>query len=360
LADLIERHDRERFEVIGVSYGLKVDCEIGTRLAAAFDQFHEMSADGPLVIAEFVADLEVDIAVDLMGYAAGARPQILANRPAPIQVGYHGYPGSVGAGFLDYLIADAVAVPEALEPFFTEKIVRLPASFLFNDTRSTPAEKLLSRAEAGLPAEGVVFCCFNEFANISKLMFELWMRLLKIVKGSVLWLTSPDGSQTAQRAADNLRRAAGARSVDPDRLIFAGAEASFPEHLARHRLADLFLDTAPCGSQWAAANALLAGLPVVTFCGETFASRVSASLLYAAGLPDLATGSLSDYESLAMRLAKDTTLLRSLKSRLADNNARITLFDAERYRRQIEAAYVTMSEIAQRGEQPRSFTVNAN
>jgi predicted O-linked N-acetylglucosamine transferase (SPINDLY family) len=352
IAELIERHDRERFEIIGLSYGPDDRSDMRARLAGAFDRFVDVRTSSDEAIARLIERSRVDIAVDLMGHTQFARPAILAFRPAPIQAAYLGFPGTTGADFIDYVIADPIVAPFELQPCFTEKIVHLPECYQVNDSARKIATRIPTREEFGLPAEGFVFCCFNTSWKIAPAMFEVWLRLLRAVPGSVLWLLRDNAD-----AERNLRREAAARGADPSRLVFA--DRLGPEqHLARHRLADLFLDTLPYNAHTTASDALWAGLPLLTCRGETFAARVAASLLESVGLPELVTTSLGDYETLALELATDDQLRRQLRQRLEGNRLTHPLFDTQRFRRHIEAAYQTMWELWQRRESPRSFSVD--
>jgi predicted O-linked N-acetylglucosamine transferase (SPINDLY family) len=266
-------------------------------------------------------------------------------------VNYLGFPGTLGADFYDYVIADAIVLPCDQQPFYSEKIVHLPDCYINNDTSRVIAPETQTREEAGLPIQGFVFCCFNNNYKITAQMFDIWMRLLHRVDGSVLWLLRENA--TAER---NLRNEAAARGIAPDRLVFAD-RLKHEQHLARHRLADLFLDTLPINAHTTGSDALWAGLPLITCRGDAFAGRVGESLLKAAGLPELVTRNLQDYEALALRLATEPSLLHRFRERLRRNRPVSPLFDSDRYRRHIEAAYVTMWQIWQRGESPRSFAV---
>jgi protein O-GlcNAc transferase len=351
IAGLIEAHDRSQFEVIGVSLGIDDQSAMRRRLAKAFDQFHSVRGESDLAVAKLMHGLEVDIAVDLLGFTRDARPEILAHRPAPIQVNYLGYPGTMAATFIDYVIADPIVLPFDLQPFYTEKIVHLPGSYQVNDAKRTIAEQTPSRTEAALPEQGFVFCSFNNNFKINAPVFDIWMRLLRSVDGSVLWLLRDNA--VAER---NLRSEAAARGVNPVRLVFAD-RVPLEQHLARHRLADLFLDTLPYNAHTTASDALWVGLPVLTCQGRAFAGRVAASLLNAVGLPDLVTEDPQAYEALALRLASDATLLSGLRERLARNRLTHPLFDTNRSRRHIEAAYAKMMDLWRQGERPRSFSV---
>lgn len=352
-AGLFEFHDSAKFETIGLSYGARTHGPMRERLTRAFDRFHDVRAMGDLEVARFLRAQEVDIAIDLKGHTRDARPEILAHRPAPIQVSYLGYPGTMGADFIDYILADPVVLPFDQQPCYTEKIVHLPECYQVNDASRKIGERAPSRREAGLPDRGFVFCCFNNNLKIAAPVFDVWMRLLRDVEDSVLWLLCDHA--LAER---NLRREAAARGVDPARLVFANWLPP-EDHLARHRLADLFLDTLPYNAHTTASDALWAGLPVLTCRGETFAGRVAASLLAAIGLPELATDNLTDYERLATRLATDAVLLGRLRETLARNRTTHPLFDTDRFRRHIEAAYTTMWTLSRQGEPPRSFRVEA-
>jgi protein O-GlcNAc transferase len=353
IAELFERHDRARFEVVGLSYGMDDRSEERARLVAACDQFHDIQARDEREAAALINELWADIAIDLGGHTENSRPGIFRERPAPVQVSYLGYTGTMGADFIDYVVADKIALPFDLAPFFTEKIVHLPDCFLVNDTKKAISPSTPTRAEAGLPDRGFVFCCFNNSFKISAAVFAAWMRLLTAVEGSVLWL-----QQMNARATDNLRAAATAAGVDPGRIVFAPRVPSMADHLARQRLADLFVDTIDYNAHTTSSDALWAGLPVLTCAGNAFPGRVAASLLHAIGLPELVTKSLDDYEALALKLARDPALLQSIRSKLEANRLTHPLFDTDRFRRHLEAAYATMLEIAQRGEQPRSFSVD--
>lgn len=351
MAELFERHDRSRFEIIAVSFGVDDRSEMRRRLRGAFDQFHDVRRMSDEAIARLFYDRQIDIALDLKGYTDHARPAILACRPAPIQVNYLGYPGSMGTASVDYILTDKTVSPFEHQAFYTEKIVHLPDCYQVNDTKRRIADRTPTRREVGLPERGFVFCCFNNNFKIRPDVFDIWMRLLHQVEGSVLWLLR-DNDIASQNLRDEARR----RGIDAARLVFADRISS-EQHLARHRLADLFLDTLPFNAHTTASDALWVGVPVVTRLGEAFAGRVAASLLRAIGLPELVTHSIEDYESLARQLATTPSLLQSYRSRLAANRLTFPLFDIDRFRRHIEAAYSRMWEICQRGEQPRSFAV---
>lgn len=353
MARLFELHDRSRFEVIGISFGRDDGSDMRVRLARAFDRFHDVASRSNDAIARLLREAGVDIAVDLKGHTEGARPGILASRPAPVQVNYLGYPSTMGMDCIDYVIADPIVLPHDQQPFYVEKIVHLPECYQANDDRRPIAPRVRLRREEGLPEQGLVFCCFNNNWKLNAPIFDVWMRILAAVDGSVLWLL-----RTNDPVADNLRREARARGVDPARLVFAPFR-DLPDHLARFGHADVFLDTLPYNAHTTASDALWAGVPVLTCRGETFAGRVAASLLYAIGLPELVTDDLAAYEALALRLASDPELRSSLRARLVRNRLTHPLFNTDRFRRHIEAAYETMLEIHRRGEAPRAFSVEA-
>jgi protein O-GlcNAc transferase len=338
LAGMFERHDRDRFEVIAVSFGPDDGSVMRARLQAAFDQFHDVREKSDEAIADFIAGLKVDIAVDLMGYTRNARPGIFARRPAPVQASYMGYAGTLGAAHYDYIIADDMVAPPRHQPFFAEKIMALPDTYWATDDRRAEAGPAPSRADAGLPPRGFVFCCFNNNWKIGPAQFDIWMRLLKAVPDSVLWLI-----QDSPEAAANLRKEASARGVAPERLVFA-PRVTPEEHLARHRLADIFLDTLPYGAHTTASDALWCGVPVVTCLGAGFPGRVAASILWAMALPELVTENPEDYESLALALASDAPRLAALKQKLEANGKTKPLFDTARFTRSMEAAFEKMRD----------------
>jgi protein O-GlcNAc transferase len=351
--ELFELHDRSRFDVLGFSMGPDDGSEIRRRIIAAFDEFHDIRSVSDHEVARLLNEMQVDIAIDRTGYTQNSRPAIFAHRPSPIQVNYLGFPGTLGADFYDYVIADPVAVPFDQQPFFTEKIVHLPDCYQSNDSRRAIADETPSRQQLGLPREGLVFCCFNNNYKITPDIFSIWMRVMYQVEGSVLWLLRNNGA-----AEVNLRKQAAASGIDPGRVIFA-ERTSLSDHLARHRQADLFLDTLPYNAHTTASDALWAGLPVVTCRGPTFAARVAASLLCAVGLPELVTETLEDYEALILKLAIEPARLRGVREKLDRNRLVAPLFDADRYRCHIEAAYGQMWDYWQAGESPRSFAVGA-
>jgi predicted O-linked N-acetylglucosamine transferase (SPINDLY family) len=316
---------------------------------AAFDRFVDVHAEPHRATAQRIADDRIDVLVDLRGHTDGSRPEVFALRPAPVQVCYLGYPGTTGAPFIDYLVADPVVVPRDDWQWFSEKIVWMPASYQANDAGQRLPDAPQCRAEFGLPEKGFVFCAFNRHHKIEREVFALWMRLLAAVPGSVLWLLPGPGER-------RLRHAAACAAVDPQRVVFA-TKLPKPEHLARHRLADLFLDTYCYNAHTGGSDALWAGLPVLTRPGHAFASRVGASLLRAVGLAELIVDDLSAYETRAVELARHPHQLAALRAKLAANRLTMPLFDTARFTRDLEHAYQRMWEIHRRGEAPQPFAV---
>ncbi len=349
---LFEHHDKSRFETTAISFETARDSQIGRRITAAFERFIDASAQSDQEIAELIRQLEIDIVVDLNGFTRNARLGVFARRPAPIQVNYLGYAGTMGADFYDYIVADSTILPKEHFPFYSEKVVWLPDCFMANDDKRPIAERTPSRSEVNLPENAFVFFSFNQPYKIEPTIFDVWMRLLAAIDGSVLWLKESEAA-----ASCNLRLEAQRRGISPERLIFAPSLPDPADHLARQRQADLFLDTRYYNAHTTTADALWAGVPVVTCLGSTFAARVAASLLRAVGLPELVKNSLAEYEALALKLAREPELLSSIRAKLARNRNTFPLFDTARFTRHIEAAYVTMWERAQRGEPPESFAV---
>jgi predicted O-linked N-acetylglucosamine transferase (SPINDLY family) len=336
IAELIEKHDRERFAIFGYSYGPDDGSPMRQRLVKAFDRFVDVRDDSFLDAAKRIQVDQVNILVDLKGYTQRARTQILAYRPAPIQVNFLGYPATMAAAFIDYIVVDDFVVPSDQQPVFTEKLIHLPGCYQVNDSQRRIAEPGPSRKECGLPETGFVFACFNNSYKITPRMFSVWMQLLNAVPGSVLWLL-----ENHPAASTNLRREAERRAVSPERLVFA-RRLPLPDHLARHRLADLVLDTVPVNAHTTASDALWAGCPLLTMAGNTFASRVAGSMLRALGLPELITISLNKYQEMALRLARNAVYLNDLRDRLRANRKSSGLFDGSRFARKLEEAYARM------------------
>jgi predicted O-linked N-acetylglucosamine transferase (SPINDLY family) len=352
MAGVFEHHDRQRFEIIGISFGPDDESDLRVRVAGVFEHFIDMRGKSDFEIATFLREMEADIVVDLMGPTADCRSGIFGARPAPVQINYLGYPGTMACKFMDYILADRVVIPEDEKRHYSEKIVYLPDSYLANDDKRRIAEHRPRRADLGLPENGFVFCSFNSTHKFTPEIFAIWLRILRAVEGSVLWL--PEGNEPARR---NLLREAEALGVAPTRIVFAPFIESAADHLARLDLADLFLDTLPCNAHTTASDALWAGLPVLTCKGSTFAGRVAASMLYAVGLPELVTESLAAYEALAISLAHDPASLSAIRAKLARNQHTAPLFNTARFTRHLEAAYTHMRSGLLRGEAPQSFAV---
>ena len=355
MAGMFEQHDKSRFETVAFCFGqypAGPDDPMRQRVRAAFDRF-ELARD--LSDTELVAlarTLDIHIAVDLKGHTAGNRPGIFAQRVAPVQMHYLGYPGTLGMpGAIDYLVADRVVVPPEQRAFYSESIIELPGSYQVNDRARAIDAHTPSRAELGLPADAFVFCCFNNNYKITREVFALWMELLRQRPGSVLWLLADNAEVTG-----NLRAAAAGHGIDAERLLFA-PRAPLPRHLARHAQADLFLDTWPYNAHTTASDALWAGLPVLTCAGQTFASRVAASLLHACGLPQLVTHDARAYLSQALALSAEPERLRALRRQLVDNRLTVPLFDTERFTRHIERAYDMAWARFSQGLPPDHFAV---
>jgi predicted O-linked N-acetylglucosamine transferase (SPINDLY family) len=351
IAGLIEGNDRSAFEVTGFYYGPQADDEWHARLARAFDRFVDVRARSDAEIGAGLRSFGIDIAVDLCGYTLFGRHAIFETHPAPVQVSYLGYPGTLGAPWIDYLIADSIVIPPAHRQYYDEKIAFMPHSYFVNDATKRIANVEPDRAAHGLPEQGFVFCCFNSVNKISPDAFDAWMRFLAGVPGSVLWLLV--GNATAQQ---NLQREAERRGVAADRLVFA-RRLPLAEHLARHRCADLFVDTFDYNAHTTACDALWAGLPMVTCLGETFPARVAASLLTALGLPELVAGSRADYEALVLALARDPGRLAAVRAKLAANRLREPLFDTARWTRDVETLYRTMVERHRAGLPPEDISI---
>ena len=338
-AELFEIHNRSMFDIIAFSFGVNTQDAMRKRLESAFDTFIDVQDQSDRDITQLSRTLGIDIAVDLGGLTAYSRPGIFSMRAAPIQVNYLGYPGTMGADYIDYLIADSTLIPEKSQHYYTEKIVYLPDSYMANDTKRKIGEQVSTRKELGFPQTGFIFCCFNNNFKITPETFDSWMRILKHVEGSVLWLLedNPD-------AALNLKQEAVNRGIHAERLIFAKRIPLHSEHLARHKLADLFLDTLPYNAHTTASDALWSGLPVLTHIGESFPGRVAASLLTAIQLPELITNTQQQYETLAIELATNRNKLNNIKRKLEKNRLTTPLFNSSLFARHIEEAYTAMNK----------------
>ena len=351
IAGVFEHQNRDRFDISLVSFGLDDRSEMRSRLMRGCDRFIDVANKSDAEIATMLRQMEIDIAVDLKGFTEGCRPGIFARRPAPLQVNYLAHPGTMGADYMDYILADEIVIPPEHRLYYSEKIVHLSGCYQANDSKRHVSERRPSRAEAGLPETGFVFACFNNSYKITPAMFDIWMRLLLAVDGSVLWLFEDNAI-----AATNLKREAEARNIPASRLVFA-PRMNLEHHLARQPLADLFLDTLPCTAHTTASDALWVGLPVLTVVGTTFAGRVAASLLHALDLPELIAPSLAEYEALALGLARDPAMLAGLRERLSRSRESSALFDTARFTRNLEEAFTAMWERYRRSERPADFFI---
>lgn len=356
MVGVFELHDRQRFELNAFHFGPEGHDEMTERLRGRFHRFHDVRGRSDREVAEASRELQIDIAVDLMGFTHHARPGIFSQRAAPLQLSYLGYAGTTGAPWIDYLVADPIVIPQHSRQRYSENVIYLPNSYFptsyrFNDSQLLAAQRRVSRTALGLPETAFVLCCFNSVYKITPVTFASWMRILTALPDSVLWLLS-----AYPAAIRNLRLQAEACGVSGARLIFA-PPLPLTDHLARYRAADLFLDTLPCGAHTTASDALWMGLPVLTLAGESLAARVAASLLTAIGLPELITGTREEYEALAVALATDRERLDALRSRLAANQLSTPLFDTQLLTRHLELAYQEIVRRQRSGLAPEDVLV---
>ena len=346
-AELYEIHNRSQFEVYAFSFGPDTNDEMNLRIKAGVDYFHDVFSMSHREVALLARSLELDIAIDLGGFTQDTRTGIFAMQAAPIQVNYLGYSSTMGANYMDYIIADPTLIPKNKQQYYSEKIAYLPDSFMVNDTKNKKSTKKFTREEAGLPNKGFVFCCFNNYYKITPLIFASWMKILSEVDGSILWLS--DGNKTG---ISNLKKAAKKHGIDKNRLIFAPRLDLREDHLSRIKLADLFLDTLPYNAHATTSDALQVGLPVLTRIGESFASRVAASLINSVNMPELITSTSDQYEALAIKLATDSSKFKVIKDKLKNNLPLSPLYDTPLYAKQIEDAYLSMYGRYQKGLEP--------
>jgi predicted O-linked N-acetylglucosamine transferase (SPINDLY family) len=338
-AELYERHDRSKFEIMAFALGPEANDPMRARLVRGFDRFIEVRNHSDRQVASLARQLGIDIAVDLGGFTRHSRPKIFALRAAPVQISYIGYLGTMGAPYIDYLVADPTIIPRERQQDYAEKILYLP-SYQVNDSQRHIADRIFSRKELGLPQTGFVFSCFNANYKILLSTFEIWMRILKRVESSVLFLYAENPT-----AAQNLRKQAHRHGIDTDRIVF-GERIPVEYYLARMRSMDLFLDTLPYNAGTTASDALWAGLPVLTCMGQAFAGRVGASLLRAIDLPELITTSAAEYENLAVHLASNPAQLAAIREKLEANRLTTRLFDTDLFTRNLEAAFTVIHERA--------------
>jgi predicted O-linked N-acetylglucosamine transferase (SPINDLY family) len=338
-AGIFEQHDKDKFEIIAISLGLDDGSRLRQRMVNAFSQFIDVRQMRSIDIATMLREMEIDIVVDLAGYTADSRTDIFAHRPVPVQVNYLGYSSTLGADYMDYIIADRHIIPEEFKEYYSEEVIYMPDTYLPTDASVQISPNTPSRSEHGLPVDGFVFCSFNHDYKINPPVFDVWMRLLKNVPGSVLWLMKLN--ESAER---NLVKEAEARGVQADRIVFATRVERIEDHLARYRIADLFLDTTPYNAHTTTSDVLRVGLPVLTCRGKAFAGRVAAGLLNVVGLPEMVTDSLEEYEALALRLAQNKEELIRIRQKLLRNIETTPLYDTVRYCRNLEQLYTTMWE----------------
>ncbi len=349
----MEHHDRARFEIYAFDNGWDDHSETRRRIHDCVDGIIQIRELGDPAAIAAIRERGIDILVNLNGYFGDDRMRLFAQRAAPLQVNYLGFPGTLGAPYMDYIVADREVLPPDQRMLYSEKVAWLPNCYQANDREKEIAARSFGRAECGLPEQGFVFCCFNNAYKITPAIFDCWMRILGKVEASVLWLLEDTAA-----AAANLRREAAARGIDPNRLVFAG-RMPLPEHLARHRCADLFLDTLPYNAHTTASDALWTELPLVTCRGETFAGRVAASLLTNMRLPELITTTLPDYERLAIELATAPERHAAIKQKLAANRLTTPLFDTGLFTGHLEAAYIAMYERYLAGLAPDHIEISA-
>ena len=350
VAELFELHDRTRFEITAYSIGPREPGPTRERIAAGVDHWVDLSTTSTAEAAHRIHSDGIDILVDMMGHTHGARPDLMALRPAPIQVNYLGYPGTSGAPFIDYIIADPFIIPPGADADFSEAVVRLPHCYQPNDRRRPGRDALPERERWGLPDHGVVYSCFNTPFKLDPGLFDLWLEILTAVDAGVLWLLD-----WGELARDRLQQRARERGVDPERLIFA-PRAPLAEHLARARAADLFLDTFPYTAHTTCSDMLWVGVPVLTRVGDTFASRVAGSLLHGVGLPQLVCTDPTAYRNLAIDLGRNPDQLAAIKADLEKNRDTHPLFDTPRYAGDLERAYLEMVRRHRAGEPPGPIT----
>ena len=341
-----EMHDKSKFEIFAFDNGWDDGSEYRQRIVKAFTKIFDISKISDLEVVKLIQENEIDILVNLNGFFGEARQRVFSYKPAPIQVNYLGFPGTIGISYMDYIIADKAVIPEESKVHYVEKIAYLPNSYQANDDQRKISDRKFSKTQLGLPKDAIVFACFNNNYKITPPIFDSWMRILSIVQGSVLWLLADNSI-----AKNNLIRGAIARGIDSSKLVFA-ERMPIEEHLARHDLADLFLDTLPYNAHTTCSDALWAGLPVLTLIGNTFPSRVAASLLTAINLPELITNSQEEYEALAIELAMNPKKLADIKLKLANNRLTAPLFDTPLFTKNLECAYIKMYERYQADLQP--------
>ena len=348
---MLERHDRSKFEIYAFSYGQEINDKMRSRLVSAVDYFIDIQSMSTDAVHKCVEDKKIDIAIHRNGYTKDSKTNLFSSRLAPVQINYLGYPGTLGADFMDYIVADPIVIPEDKRQHYSEQIIYLPHTYQPNDNTRAISQKVQTKENMGLPSDGFIFCCFNNNYKISPKEFDIWMRLMGKVEGSVLWLLKSN-----KWTEHNLKREVEARGLSSDRVIFA-ERVENSEHLARHRLADLFLDTFNCNAHTTASDALWAGLPVVTKLGKGFAARVAGSLLSAVGLPELITHDEEAYEALILKLATKPKKLDTIKKKLEVNRLSQPLFNTEQYTKHLENGYLQAYQRYFNGKEPDTIIV---
>ncbi|MEI7792958.1 MAG: hypothetical protein WCI57_05740, partial [Candidatus Berkelbacteria bacterium] len=337
-AELFELHNRNQFEVFAFSLqAADSNNPVRKRLVAGFDQFIDVENMSDLEIAQLAREMEIDIAIDLSGHTQHSRTGIFSYRAAPIQVNWLGYPGTIGADFIDYIVADKIIIPDQSEKFYSEKVVSLPNTYMVDDSKRIASARVFTREECGLPKNAFVFCCFNNDYKFNPQVLDGWARILLATENSVLWI-----SENNEHFKVNLTTEFEKRGIDSTQVIFAQKVELMADHLARYPLADLFLDTHPYNAHTTTVDSLKAGVPVLTLVGQSFAGRVAASLLNAIGLTELITNTQEEYEALAIELAMNPQKLADIKLKLANNRFTTPLFDAPLFAKNLEAAYIEM------------------
>ena len=352
IVNLFELHDKSKFEIYCFYFGPDTNDDVYKRISNAAYKFINVRIKGEREIAQISRDFKIDIAVDLMGYTIKNRSKIFIEKCAPLQVSYLGYPGTTGANYIDYIIADKILIPRESQEYYSEKIIYLPNTFIVNDSTKKVSEKIFRKDELDLPNNSIVFCCFNQSYKILPKTFDIWMKILKRVKGSVLWLFKSN-----EVSCNNLKKEAYDRGVDHKRIIFANLLPSFQEHLARYKAADLFLDTSPYNAHSTCLDALKGGLPVLTIQGETYSSRVSSSFLNLLGLNELITKSLKEYEDKAVELANDLSKLKNIKYKIQTVKDTTPLFNTKLFTNNLEKAYFEIHKKFIEHKKPESIEI---
>ena len=337
--ELFENHDQEQFEVFAFSLKNRTQDPFFHRIKNAFDQIIDVTNKSDQEVAQLARELQIDIAVNLGGFTQDERTGIFAYRAAPIQINWLGYAGTSAAEYFDYLIADQITIPKSNQQYYTEKVLYIPHTYMVDDSRRVASSRVFTKSECGLPQDAFIFCCFNAGYKFNPSLLDTWSRILLSVKNSVLWI-----SENNLSFKTNLTTEFNKRGISPDRIIYAQKEMLMADHLVRHTLADLFLDTHPYNAHSTAIDSLKAGLPIITYLGQSFASRVAASLLTAIGLPELITATPKDYEELAIDLATNPPKLAAIRNKLMANRFTCPLFNTPLFAKNIEAIYTQIME----------------